>query len=79
MDINIFAYIALAFLFISLIQRSQWRLRQYGIVSALFYILAYYNDTVLLATNLVILIIHCHWLFNNRPEKMNYIEIAKVG
>lgn len=54
--------LALGALFISLLCSSQVALRGYGIISALLYCLAYWEDGVIIVTNVMILLAHIKWL-----------------
>lgn len=71
--------VALALLIISLLCRSQWRLRQWGLASALVFAVEYHSDNTLLATQLLIAVIHARWLYMNRANELRYIEIMKVN
>jgi hypothetical protein len=55
--------VGLLFLIISLLQSEQALLRAYGLISCLFMLAAYYDDLVLVVTNLAIILCHYKWLY----------------
>jgi len=56
------AWLALALLILSVLQRDTERLRGIGVIAAIVYLLAYPQDLVLVCTNLVLIAVHLYRL-----------------
>ena len=56
-------WLALIFLVLSVAQSNQKRLRWFGVVSNLLFILAYFDDVVILISNLLVMALHLKWLY----------------
>ncbi len=57
------SWLALLFLILSVAQTKQKRLRVYGVVSNILFMAAYINDPVIFISNMLVLALHCKWLY----------------